>query len=88
MDRCSNVLILGDVGNKPGIEYLETLIPAFSDRGVSAQLHKIELRKNQPELPDLRDIDLIILAGGDGALMSLLRSLDKNQLPVSGMNFA
>ncbi|OUU19948.1 MAG: hypothetical protein CBC13_11710 [Planctomycetia bacterium TMED53] len=87
MDRCSNVLILGDVGNKPGIEYLETLIPAFSDRGVSAQLHKIELRKNQPELPDLRDIDLIILAGGDGALMSLLRSLDKNQIPVYGINF-
>lgn len=87
MNDCQNVLILGDADNSQGIEYLETLIPAFSAKGVSSELHKVKLRVQKPDLPKLKDIDLIILAGGDGALMSLLRALDKNQIPVYGINF-
>ena len=87
MDGCQNVLILGDAENSQGLEYLETLIPAFSAKGVSAELHEVKLRIHKPILPDLKDVDLIILAGGDGALMSLLRVLDKNQIPVYGINF-
>ena len=87
MDSCQNVLILGDAGNGPGLEYLKTLIPVFSERGVRSELHPIQLRVDKPVLPELDGIELIILAGGDGALMSLLRALGTNPIPVYGINF-
>ena len=87
LDRCQNVLILGDAGNGPGLEYLKTLVPAFSEKGVQSTLHPIQLRVEKPELPALEGVDLIILAGGDGALMSLLRALETNPIPVYGINF-
>jgi len=87
LDRFRNVLILGDAGNSPGLEYLETLIPVFSENGVTAQLQKVQLRGQNLSLPTMNDVDLIILAGGDGALMSLLRALDNTQIPVYGINF-
>ncbi|MDG1455743.1 MAG: NAD(+)/NADH kinase [Planctomycetota bacterium] len=87
MDRLNTVLILGDPGNDSGLNYLKTLIPVFKENGIEARLEEISLKDPSTPAPELDGVDLIVVAGGDGALMSLLRMLNHPSIPVYGINF-
>ena len=87
MDRLNTVLILGDPGNDSGLNYLKTLIPVFKENGIEARLEEISLKDSSTPAPELDGVDLIVVAGGDGALMSLLRMLNHPAIPVYGINF-
>ena len=87
MDRLNTVLILGDPGNDSGLNYLKTLIPVVKENGIEARLEEISLKDPSTPAPELDGVDLIVVAGGDGALMSLLRMLNHPAIPVYGINF-
>ncbi len=82
--------IVAKQGRAEPVEVLKDLIPYLKDRGYEVFIEKWAARElgihghTRDELPEL--IDLLIVLGGDGTMLSAARLVAEREIPLLGIN--
>ncbi len=79
----SQILITTEFGGGPAFDAVAPLASALEERGIAARHWCCE----ESELPDLASVDRIVVLGGDGTMMAILRALEFPAVPLYGVNF-
>lgn len=82
MKKPSQILIAADTSTEEIDHFITEVSSSLENLGVHCRIWS----PNASSTPEITD-DLVIVIGGDGALMSLLRSLNHPQVPIFGVNF-
>ncbi|MGE4602483.1 MAG: NAD(+)/NADH kinase [Planctomycetota bacterium] len=82
MQKLERVLIVADSSSDEINDFASALFSSFVKSGIDSTCWS----PKEGGLPDIEK-DLIIVIGGDGSLMSLLRVLDHPPVPIYGVNF-
>ncbi len=82
MKKPSQILIAADSSTEEIDHFITEVSSSLENLGVHCRIWS----PNGSSTPEITD-DLVIVIGGDGALMSLLRSLNHPQVPIFGVNF-
>ncbi|MGE4631679.1 MAG: NAD(+)/NADH kinase [Planctomycetota bacterium] len=82
MQKLERILIVADSSSEEINDFVTALSCSFQDSGVDS----VCWSPKEGASPDIQQ-DLIIVIGGDGALMSLLRVLNHPPVPIYGVNF-
>ncbi|MGE4619578.1 MAG: NAD(+)/NADH kinase [Planctomycetota bacterium] len=82
MEKLERILIAADSPSGEINDYVSALGSSFRKSGVDSR----QWSPSEGDPPEL-DQNLIIVIGGDGTLMSLLRVLDHPSVPIYGVNF-
>lgn len=80
--RPPRVLILGDRAKPDVPELAESLVEFLGDR---AKVLGVDLKRSSE--PIRQKPDLVLVLGGDGAMLAASRRLGKRRVPVMGINF-
>ncbi len=78
------ILIATESTRGPAAEAVSELSAAITARGIHCETwcHEID-----GDSPDLDGVDRIVVLGGDGAMMGILRALDFPEIPLYGVNY-
>ncbi len=82
MKKPSQILIAADTSTDEIDHFISEVSSSLENGGVHCRIWS----PNGSTAPEITD-DLVIVIGGDGSLMSLLRSLHHPQVPIFGVNF-
>ena len=78
------LLIAHDASSAEAAAAAPELVRALADRSVSATSW---CRDSGGPAPDVQGVDRLVVLGGDGAMMAVLRSLSFPEIPVYGVNY-
>jgi NAD+ kinase len=92
MTSIRRVLLVAKIGPPQGLRIAERLAAWLDERGVDVRLDAetaaaLGRSDGTPRERLPADVDLVIVAGGDGTLLSLARVAAPLQIPILGVNF-
>lgn len=79
----SQLLITTEYGGGPAFDAVAPLASALEEREIAVRHWCCE----ESELPDLASVERIVVLGGDGTMMAILRALEFPSVPLYGVNF-
>jgi len=85
MNAIHRVLCLADGSKPPALEFLDKLEVYLVARGLDVQCLR-SVRALQESMPDTRP-DLVLVLGGDGAMLGAVRAFNAAPVPILGINF-
>ena len=78
--------IVANIGNEKAIRIKDELLEKLFSKNITAQVFNDKIMQAQALKEFSSTVDLIFAIGGDGTLLSILRSCGKNNIPVIGIN--
>ncbi len=82
------ILLLGDSSRKGVSEILKQWKQVLTKKsGLSVETQDLADKKNKEKFVEAsKDVDIVIVFGGDGTILNAARSLSENQKPILGVN--
>ena len=84
--KVERVLCLADGAKPAAVEFLDTLVPWLEQQGLEVEARD-SVRSIERDAPPKKRPDLILVLGGDGAILGVVRAFADDPIPIMGINF-